>query len=83
MIKIDMEMPRSCDECPINSKYKHLCKITKKSTWSKGYGGISLKNDDCPWVECENEKSCETRKHTSIGYCNISGCENMDKWGSE
>ena len=63
MIKIDMEMPESCDECPINSKYKHLCKITKKSTWSKGYGGVSLKNDDCPWVECENEKSCETCKN--------------------
>ena len=53
MIKIDMDMPVSCDECPCADKAWRLCKAKKK-----GKATITNKNFDdikrpdwCPLIE--------------------------------
>ena len=82
MIKIDMEMPRYCDECPCADKSWRLCKAKKN-----GKATITNKNMDdekpiwCPLIECEDEKSCDTCKYQWIGnskHCNR--CEDFSEW---
>lgn len=53
MIQIDMEMPKSCAECPI-SRYQdtHDCPVIR--TWSSAYREKRL--DDCPLKEVPSGK---------------------------
>ena len=59
MIKIDMDMPKSCETCKFYDRFG--CYIS-------GHCFIDADKDqprmiDCPLIECENEKSCETCKN--------------------
>jgi hypothetical protein len=80
MIKIDMEMPKSCETCKFYDRFG--CYIS-------GHCFIDADKDqprmiNCPLIECENEKSCETCKYYEVldGYriCNADECTNYSAW---
>lgn len=47
MIKIDMEMPESCDECPLRIDYENICAKTKKYIALYWYN----RHPDCQLIE--------------------------------
>lgn len=49
MIKIDMEMPKGCWDCPCYNDDYELCKAKKRIlNWIEYLKG---KPDWCPWIE--------------------------------
>ena len=46
MIKIDMEMPESCDACPCG--FETQCFVLNKYMYEHG---IDQRRDDCPLIE--------------------------------
>ena len=80
MIKIDIEMPESCLDCLFNQsiieikQMIYVCFFTGNET-----GDVVGRRKDCKLIDGD-KKTCEACKNISIGYCNIGGCENMNKW---
>lgn len=84
MIKIDMEMPKSCFECDFVFDHvdgRTLCFLKEAIVFADDENWKPLW---CPLFECEDEKSCDTCKHikkTTIDItCDQYFCDEHSHW---
>lgn len=88
MIKIDMEMPKSCYCC---DKFKWN-DFLEAYTCSMDLHMINFdvemfkdkKCQECPWIECEDEKSCNNCKNmyrkNNVKMCDKYECNQYSEW---
>lgn len=70
MIQIDMEMPRDCEECPLNDEYAECALLSKfVAKWGR--------LPDCPLREVTRCGEC---RHYQ-GNHDVPGCAPCDFWG--
>ena len=53
MIQIDMEMPKSCDRCPLCNEDMYVCEVNANDVEYEWYDG--LKPITCPLKEVNNK----------------------------
>lgn len=61
-VMIDMEMPKSCSECPCKNSMTEICRVSKRSIFNKdGRLDDSIRPDWCPLHEVKFTDGGEER----------------------
>ena len=83
MIKVDMEMPKSCEKCRFCLNMISISRCLVRTD-------VHIIHDDskkpywCPLIECEDEKQCDTCNNLKVRkkyrMCDEYECDEYSKW---